>query len=149
MDFMFWVWLGIVVVTAIVEFITLDMTSIWFTAGAVIPFILSAIGGVYWVIQVVLFVVLSCLFIFMLRPITKKYLLRNANFKSNTDALIGKQLRMLSGCDFETNGTVKVSGVVWSAIDKDNGVIETDSVVKVVKVDGNKLIVEKVLKEDK
>ena len=38
MDTMFWVWLGVIAVTAIIEFITCDLTSIWFTCGAVIPY---------------------------------------------------------------------------------------------------------------
>ncbi len=147
MDFMFWVWLGIVVVTAIVEFATMDLTSIWFTAGAVIPFILSAIGGISWIIQVVIFVVLSAVFIILLRPLAKKYLLRNANEKTNTDSYIGREFKMLTGCDFENNGSVKINGVVWSAVSESGEMIEKDCIVKVKKVDGNKLVVEKVMKE--
>lgn len=147
MDFMFWVWLAVVVVTAVVEFATMDLASIWFTAGAVIPFILSAIGGIHWAIQIVIFVVLSTLFIFLLRPLAKKYLLRNVNEKTNLDSYIGKELTMLTACDFENNGSVKINGVVWSAVSESGEAIEKDSIVKIKKVDGNKLVVEKVIKE--
>ncbi len=145
MDVMFWVWLGIIVVTAILEFATMDTTSIWFTAGAFIPFILSAIGGISWIIQVVLFVALSCLFIVLLRPLAKKYLLKGLNHKTNAEAFIGRQYKLLTAYDGENLGSIKINGVVWSAVA--NEPLEKDTQVKVVKIDGNKLVVEKVEKE--
>ena len=145
MDVMFWVWLGVIVVTAVLEFATMDTTSIWFTAGALIPFILSAIGGISWIIQVVLFVALSCLFIVLLRPLAKKYLLKGVNHKTNTEAYIGQEYKLLSSYDGENLGTIKINGVVWNAISKEP--IEKDTRVKVVQIDGNKLVVEKVDKE--
>ncbi len=148
MDFMFWVWLGVVVVSAVIEFISMDLTSIWFTAGAVIPFILSAINGIHWAIQVSIFVVLTVVFIFALRPLAKKYLLRNANEKTNLDAIIGKQYRLLSPCDKENPGSVKINGVVWSATEENGKQIEKDQFVEVVKVNGNKLVVKQAQKED-
>lgn len=146
MDVMFWVWLGVIVITAVLEFATMDTTSIWFTAGALIPFILSAIGGISWIIQVVLFVALSCLFIVLLRPLAKKYLLKGVNHKTNAEAYIGKEYKLLSSYDGENLGTIKINGVVWNAISKDP--IEKDTIVKVVQIDGNKLVVEKIDRED-
>lgn len=148
MDFMFWVWLGIIVVSAVIEFITMDMTSIWFTAGAALPFILSAIGGIHWAIQVAIFVVLTCVFIFALRPLAKKYLLRNANTRTNTEALIGKECRLLTGCDFENLGSLKINGVVWSVKAQNDEKLEKNEIVKIVEIDGNKLVVKQVNKED-
>ncbi len=143
MDVMFWVWLGVLAMTAIVEFISLDLTSIWFTAGAVIPFILSAVGGVRWEIQVAIFVVVSALLLIFLRKITRKLLLKNANFKTNVDALIGKKVRMIERTDFETLGAVKINDVVWSARAEKGETIEKGEIVEIVKVDVNKLIVKK------
>ncbi len=141
MDVMFWVWLGVIVVTAVVEFITCDLTSIWFTAGAIIPFILSAVGGIRWEWQLAVFIVVSALLIIFLRRITRKLLLKNANFKSNVDAYIGKQVRMLTRADFETTGSVKINDVVWSAVAFENQTIEADTIVEIVEVCGNKLVV--------
>lgn len=148
MEVMFWVWLGVIALTAIVEFISLDLTSIWFTVGAIIPFILAAIGGVRWEIQVAVFVGVSALLLIFLRKITRKMLLKNANFKTNIDAIIGKKVRMIERTDFETLGAVKINDVVWSARGENSETIEKGEVVEVVKVDGNKLIV-KLSKENK
>ena len=46
METMFWVWLAVIVVSVIIELITFELVSIWFSAGAVIPFILAGIGGI-------------------------------------------------------------------------------------------------------
>ncbi len=144
MDFMFWVWLGVIVATAIAEFATMEIVSIWFTIGAIVPFILAATNCVRWEIQLVVFVVISAVLIVSLRRITKKFLLKNSNGKTNLDTLIGKELRMLKGTDFETIGSVKVNDVVWSAVGQNRESIGKDEIVEVVKIDGNKLIVKKI-----
>ena len=149
MDAMFYVWIGIIVVSAVIEFITLDMTSIWFTAGAIPSLIMSIVGGVRWEIQLAVFFVLSVVLILSLRKVTKKFLLRNAKEKTNLDALVGKTYKMLTRADDDEVGTIKVNGVVWNAVSNDGKAIEVGQQVKIVKVDGSKFIVEKVVKEEK
>ena len=41
MEEMFWVWLAVIAIALIIEIITLDLVSVWFACGAVVPFILS------------------------------------------------------------------------------------------------------------
>ncbi len=141
MDVMFWVWLGVIIVTAIIEFVTLEMVSIWFTAGAIIPFIMAATNAVRWEVQLVTFIVLSAILVASLRGVTKRYLLRNSNEKTNVDALIGQKVRMLSRTDFETMGSVKIGDVIWSAIGENQQTIQKDEIVEIIKVEGNKLVV--------
>ena len=144
MDVMFWVWLAVIIVTAIVELATMEVASIWFTFGAIIPFILAATNAVRWEIQLVIFVVLSAFMIASLRQVTKKYLLRNSNEKTNKDALVGQKHRMLERTDFETTGRVKINDVVWSAVAKKGETIEKDEIVEILEISGNKLIVKRV-----
>lgn len=143
MDIMFWIWLGVLVVTAVVELATMEVVSIWFTFGAIIPFILAGTRAVGWEWQLVIFVVLSAAMIIGLRQITKKFLLRNSNARTNLDAYIGQKYRMLSRTDFETVGSVKINDVVWSAIGEGQQTIEAGEIVEIVKVSGNKMIVKK------
>ena len=142
MSVMFWVWLGVLVGMAVIEMITAELVSIWFTIGAIPPFIMAAImGNTLWEIQVAVFIVISALCIIFLRKITKKWLFKNVNEKTNLDTYIGKKVRMLSRTDFETLGAVKINDVVWNVVADDNETIEKDKVVEIVKVSGNKLIV--------
>lgn len=144
MSAMFWVWLAVIVATVVVELITMELVSVWFTIGAIVPFILAATNAVGWEIQVVIFVVVSAVLVLALRKITKKFLLRNSNEKTNLEAIIGKEYRMLTETDFDTIGTLKINDIVWNAVGKNQQEIKKGEIVRVLKVDGNKLIVEKV-----
>lgn len=148
MDAMFWVWLGIIIVSLVFEFATMEMVSVWFTAGAIVPFILAATKAVGWEIQLVIFVVLSAVLMLSLRGVTKKLLLRNVKGKANLESLIGREARMLDATDFDTVGSLKINGLVWSAVSEDGKTeILSGEIVEIVKVDGNKLLVRKINKK--
>ena len=139
MDTMFWVWLAVIAISIIIEIITLDLVSVWFAFGAVVPFILSAIEGVGIEWQIAIFVVVSALLIIFVRKYAQKLLFKNMNAKTNVDALEGRKVRLLEDTDFEKNGSVKINDVVWTAISDDGKLIKQGSLVEIVKVDGNKL----------
>ena len=139
-----WIWLGVVVLATVIELITLDMTSIWFAAAGIVALILSAFPQVDWIIQLVVFVVLSAALIIGLRPICRKFFLRHMNEKTNADSLIGKHVYMLTTAKFGQMGSVKIADVVWTAIpESEDQTIEAGEVVEVIRIDGNKLIVKK------
>ena len=144
MEIMFWVWLGVIALTLIIELCTMELVSIWFTLGAVVPFILSAIGGIYIEIQIAIFVVVSALLIVFIRKYAKKLLFKNMNEKTNLDSIVGKHYRVVEETTFEKNGAIKINDVVWSIIGENQETIEKGSIVEVLRVEGNKLIVKKV-----
>ncbi len=144
MEIMFWVWLGVLALTLIIELCTMELVSIWFTLGAIIPFILSAIGGIYIELQIAIFVVVSALLIIFVRKYAKKLLLKNMNEKTNLDSIVGKHFRVVEETTFEKNGTVKINDVVWSIMGENQETIEKGSIIEVLRVEGNKLIVKKV-----
>lgn len=153
MEVMFWVWLAIIAISLIIEIITLDLVSVWFACGAIIPFILAAIGGIYVEIQISVFVVVTALLFIFVRKYAQKLLFKNMDTKTNVDSLVGKQFRLLEDTDFEKLGSIKINDVVWTAISIDGSEIKKNSLVEVVKIDGNKLIVKavknKVVEEQK
>ncbi len=138
---MFWIWLGLLVLAVIIEIATLDLVSVWFAVGAIIPLILSGIGGIMIEIQVVVFVVVSALLIIFLRKYAQKWLFKNMNSKTNMDMQIGKVYRLLENADFEKNGSVKINDVVWTAVSEKGQLIEKGQLVEIVKIEGNKMIV--------
>lgn len=140
----FWIWICIIVGTLVLEVITMDVVSIWFTIGAIVPLILSATNACGWELQVILFIVISAALILSLRKVTMKYLFKNSNEKTNLDAIVGKKYRLLEKTDFETLGSIKINGVVWSVAGVNQETIEKDELVEVVKVAGNKLQVKKI-----
>ncbi len=141
---MLWIWVAVIVLSIIIEVFTMEIVSIWLTFGAIIPLILAATGKVNWLIQLVVFFVVSTVLIVSLRKVTKKFLLKNATEKTNLNALIGQKFRMLERTDFETIGSIKINGVVWAAVGLDRQTIEKDDIVEIVNVSGNKMVVKKV-----
>lgn len=145
-----WVWLGIVVVATVVELTTLDLTSIWFAFSGIVALILSAFQEISWVIQLIVFVVLSAAMMVGLRPICRKFFLRHMNEKTNADSLIGKKVFMLTTARFGECGSVKIADVIWTAIpENEEETIEEGAIVEVVAIKGNKLIVNQIGNENK
>lgn len=139
-----WVWLGVVVVATVVELMTLDMTSIWFAISGLVALILSAFDQIHWIVQLIVFVVLSSALIVGIRPIARKFLLKQMNEKTNSDSLIGKKVYMTSTASFGQMGSVKIADVVWSAVpENEEETIEEGAVVEITAISGNKLIVKK------
>ena len=150
MSTMFWIWLAVIVITAIVEAATTDLVSIWFTFGAVIPFIFAAIDIISPVWQAVIFIIVSAVLIATLRRTTLKLLFKNdKDTKTNADAIIGQKHRMLESTNFETNGKIKIKGVDWSVKGENQQTINQGQIVEVVKIEGNKLIVKPCQEENK
>lgn len=149
MDTMFWVWLAVIAVALLIEIVTLDLVSIWFSFGALIPFILAAVGGIAIEIQIAIFVVVSALLIIFIRKYAQKLLFKNMDAKTNVDSLIGKKFKMLETTDFEKNGSLKINDIIWTAVGENSELIKQGAIVEVVKVDGNKLIVKEVKEDNK
>ena len=142
--YMWIIWLGIFVLALIIEAISPELLSVWFALGSIIALILSFIPGVTWWIQLIVFVVVSGTLLLCLRPLTKKYMIRNKR-NTNIDEIIGKKGKMIKGCDELNHGEVKINGVIWTAVSSDEkSSIKEDAIVKVISIEGNKLIVKEI-----
>ena len=139
-DYLVWIWLAVAVASAALEFITMQMVSIWFTFASIITIILALCGVVWWV-QLLVFCGLSLVLLLSLRKLALKYLLKNDKTKTNVDSFVNNNYKLIQPITADTPGEVKINGVVWTAVSEDGAEIEKDQVVTVVKIDGNKLIV--------
>lgn len=135
------IWVGIAIVLGIIEAITVDLVSIWFSIGALFAALLSYFQ-VELGIQIICFLILSLSLVFITRPLTKK-LLRGHIEKTNSDRFIGDTAVVTTTIEALTPGEVKIHGQYWSAISKDHSTIAKSSIVEVLAIDGNKLVVEK------
>jgi membrane protein implicated in regulation of membrane protease activity len=140
LDNIVWVWLFIFVVALLIELVTSDLVSIWFSLGAIPPFILALIN-VNWILQVVVFLVATFVLIVFTRPYVYKYFKTN-EIKTNVDAmsgLIGIVTLEITPLQY---GRVKIKSEDWSATSKQS--ISVGTKVRVLDVEGNKVIVETV-----
>ena len=136
------VWLMLLVILLVIEIVTLGLTTIWFAGGSLVAF-LAALLGAPIAVQVILFLVVSLVLLFVTRPIAVKYFNRD-RVKTNVESMIGRQGIVISPIDnLQGTGQVAVSGQEWSARAKEDGTtFQLGSVVVVTEVQGVKLIVE-------
>lgn len=136
-----YIWLGVVALSIIIEFVTADLVSVWFIFGGLVAMIL-ALFDVQLIWQLVAFIALSALLLATCRrPFVK--LIGREKQSTNADALIGRKFVLLSPISFESAGSVKVNDVVWTASSENGEEIKAGEVVRVVAISGNRLIVEK------
>ena len=136
-------WLIASAVFLLIEILTLGLTSIWFAGGAVVAAI-AALFGVPFLVQMLLFIVVTCLLFALTRPVAKRYL-NNRVQKTNTDALIGQTALVKETINnMESKGYVQLNGPDWTARSAEAGEISPAGCEVVVKeIQGVKLIVER------
>lgn len=136
---MFYTWLAIILILGFIEVITTNLVTIWFVASAVVSLILSFFIDEF-IIQFSVFVVLGIILLITTRSWLNK-ILKPKGEKTNLDRVIGMQGIVTEKITQTTPGEVKVDGKKWTAIS--NKIIEVDSIVKILDIDGVKLKVEK------
>jgi len=135
---MMWVWLGIFVVLAVVEGLTSNLVTIWFCIGAIAGMIAAAFGAPFW-IQVICCVIVAFVSLFALKPYMEKVVAPKLT-KTNLDRLEGMTAIVIEEVG-PLAGAVKADGKEWNARSNDANTISAGMPCKIVKLDGNKLIV--------
>lgn len=140
-------WLILLILLILIEIATLGLTTIWFAGGALIAFI-AALLGFDFVVQIILFFILSVILLIFTRPVAVKYFNSN-RVPTNTESLIGTRAKVTEAIDNISNqGTVLINGLEWTARATDNRIIPAGAIVKIVKITGVKVIVEEQVPTD-
>lgn len=136
-------WLMLFVVLLGIEILTMGLTTIWFAGGALAAFLISLIGCPVW-LQAVVFIAVSLILLLVTRPFAIRYLNQRTE-KTNVDSLIGKHAVVEEEIDnLEAKGSAQVQGVTWTARSEDDAIqIPAGALVRIVRIDGVKLIVRK------
>lgn len=132
-------WLILVIILSIVEILTVGLVSIWFVVSGIVVMILSFIISDSAVLGTI-FILLGIILLILSRPIVKR-LNKGSNEVTNLERIIGSTGVVTEDILKNSVGEVKVDGKRWSAISKDR--CKKNDTVKVLKIDGVKLVVEK------
>lgn len=133
-------WLIAAVIFAVIEGLTLGLTTIWFTGGALVALVVSFLGADLGVQIVVFLIVSAVLLVFTRKLFVKK--LRTGTEKTNVEALIGKEAMVISAIKPFVPGVIKLAGQDWSAVCTDEEETVTEGcLVKVVRIEGVKAVV--------
>lgn len=135
-----WIWLAVTAIGLIIEFVTMEVVSVWFVFGGLIAMFLAGFS-VAVETQIIVFILSSLVLLLSFRRLALRHLHRNPQEKTNAESIIGKRFKLLSDISKTESGTIKVNGVVWTAITEDDSEIPAGTFVEIVKIHGNKYIV--------
>ena len=93
-------------------------------------------------LSLTIFSVVSIICIIFLRPIVKKKF-DSATIPTNADSAIGKIVIVSTKITLDHPGEVKYEGIVWTAV-TEKQTFEVGEKVKIIRIEGNKLIVESI-----
>ncbi len=133
-------WFILFFIFLVVEVATVGLVSIWFCFGSIFALIASFLTDNV-IIQLLVFVVFSLISFLIFKPFLSKFKLVKKE-ATNYDKYIGKTGIVTKEITNDKFGEVKVDGSVWTA--KSNKKIKVDEKIKVLDIEGVKLIVERV-----
>ena len=131
------IWIVILVVTAVIEAATVNLVTLWFSVGAFFAMAASLFGAPLW-LETTIFFVVSIVSLVLFFPLVKKKL-KVGTHKTNVDSIVGKEGIVVKKIAFNQIGQVNINGMIWPATGEHEH--ETEEIVKVIAVEGNKVIV--------
>lgn len=133
-------WLIAAGIFFIIEIATVGFLIFWLGIGALFAMVASFITNNI-IAQTVVFVITSAILIPLTKPLADKFTGKKA-VATNSYSLINKRGIVLADINpTKSTGLVKVNGETWSAKSEDESIIEKDTEIQVLSIDGVKLIV--------
>ena len=140
MGFFAYMWVGLLILFLVLEGSTVALVSLWFAVGSLAA-IVAALLGASLGVQVGTFLGVSGVLLALLRPFLRKYIAPSIQ-KTNVDSLVGRECPVTEDIqNLQSQGQVKVNGMVWSARSTDGQHIPKGTVVRIDRIEGVKLLV--------
>lgn len=135
------IWIIAGVFFIVVELLTTALVSIWFVPAAVITCFLSfAVDS--FLIQAVIFLVLSAIFMVIFRDIYKKYIKKPVDDVDPCEQTVGRVGIATENCDADS-GKVLLGDIYWKAATENGEIINQGEKVIIAGVKGTTLIIKK------
>ena len=135
---MFYIWLAIAVILAVIEMSTVNLVSIWYIISSLLAMIVSLFTDNV-VVQVATFVLGGTLLLILTKDAIKKMLPEKT--KTNIDRIIDMEGIVTEKITKKIPGEVKVDGKHWTAVADET--IPVDTPVKVLEINSTKLKVKR------
>ena len=141
MDRQLILWIAAAVVFGLIEAATAQILTLWFCIGSIGAIIAYTLGASLTV-QIIVFVAVSLLTLVIARPYLRRFTKTKVQ-PTNLDMCIGQQALVTERIsNLDGTGQAKIRGTIWTARSSDGSVIEPGALVKVLSIEGVKLIVE-------
>ena len=134
------IWIAAIIIFGVAEAATAGLTSIWFVLGGVAGLIAAVCSAPIW-LQVALFFAVSIAALAFTRPLVAKLMKKDIK-PTNADRVLNNVGRVTERIDNALpSGAVYIDGKTWTARSADGEVIEPDAAVRILRMEGVKLIV--------
>ena len=134
-----WIWVALVIIFAVIEVLTMGLTTVWFAISALVMVFLSLLK-IPLSIQTLIFLAIAALLLIFTRPLAVKRF-RMGKEKTNVDSLAGKHALVIKTITEFERGEAKINGLIWAARSEDNTEITEGTKCEIVRVEGVQLIV--------
>jgi membrane protein implicated in regulation of membrane protease activity len=135
-----WVtWVGIAVVLAVVELMSLDLVLLMFALGALGAAVAAGLGGPIW-LTLLVFAAVSTALLFLVRPPLVERLHAGPTLQTGHQNLVGRDALVIEPVD-SRSGRVKLASEVWSARTDGGESFDTGAEVHVIRIDGATAVV--------
>ncbi len=140
-------WLIVIIIFVAIELSTVTLTSIWFAAGGLAALLVAMLNG-NLILQIIAFLIVAFGLLAATRSWADKFL-NGKKQSTNADRAIGEEVRVTERVsNLDRTGRAIVHGQDWAVRTADDEmIIEEGELVRVLQINGVKLIVEKVEEE--
>lgn len=133
-------WLLVVIGAFLLDLLSSSFFFVLFSIGAIVAAICAVIG-LEFIVQVIIFAIVSIISLIIGYPILKKYKNLNKRTPLMEEGYIGKKMKAEK--DIVDKAQIKVGGEYWTAIN-DSEIIHSGEEFVITGIDGIKLKIEKV-----
>ena len=139
-EYMIYIWLAVIFLALVVEGMTAQLISIWFVPGGLAGLI-SGFCGAGELAQILIGAIVTLVCLIATRPLVNRVMKfrkvdTNAGRLIDQTGIVVQEIRNL-----DAKGQVKIQGSVWSARSENGEVIPLEGKVRIVRIEGVKLIV--------
>ena len=132
---MTFVWIALIIISVVVEMLTVSLVAIWFMPAGLVALVLSLLG-VDVSVQIIVYLACAGLALLLAKTVLKNKIFPKKE-ATNADRIIGMQARVTERIDpAGESGEIKVDGKRWSAKMNDGGGAEEGDLVTVVRIQG-------------
>ncbi|WP_375003686.1 NfeD family protein [Aeromicrobium sp. CTD01-1L150] len=133
------VWIGIAVLLAIVEMLSLDLVFLMFALAALSAAVVSGLGGPLW-LALLVFGVVALGLLYFARPPMVSRLHQGPTLTTGHHALVGRTAVVAEPVD-SFGGRVELAGEIWSARTESSEPLVVGAEVVVTRIDGATAVV--------
>ena len=138
-----WIWLVAAALLYVGEMITTTFFLLPFGLGATAALIVAFFSGPLW-LQWLIFVAVSVLSLVFVRPFFKRLTSKAEKTKAGVDRLIGMTGTIVEGNAPKGASRARIDRELWNVSTEQGEPLELDARIRVLRVEGTYLIVEKI-----